>query len=353
MEKKIYFNLAIVATFTAIITSVVISFLFYDIYSNDLTDIGSKLLSILPATIGILVFILIGLFLVAHILTAKIIEPISMAAKNIESIMTGKKVDDYEVYDELKPFIKTIEKQKEEIEDYIYQLKEAENFRRDFTANVSHELKTPLTSINGYAEMIATGQVDKENTVKFAKIILKEGNRLLDLIDSIINLSRIESETEGKKMESINIHDMAREIVSQLEIRAKNKDISLNFNSESITIMGNKRMIKDLLYNLIDNAIKYNKPKGSVNVFLNEKNGFCILTVEDTGIGIPEDEQEKVFERFYMVDKSRSKKLGGSGLGLSIVKHIVRYHNGSVSLSSKVGEGTKIVVNLPIKNSLN
>ncbi|NLX61848.1 MAG: HAMP domain-containing histidine kinase [Tissierellia bacterium] len=353
MERKIYFSLAMVATATAIITSLVIAFLFYDIYGNDLENIASKLLSILPATIGVLVFILIGLFLVAHILTLKIIKPISIAAKNIQSIMTGKKIDDTEVYDELKPFIKTIEKQKEEIEDYIYQLKEAEKFRRDFTANVSHELKTPLTSINGYAEMIATGQVDKENTIKFANIILKEGNRLLELIDSIINLSRIESETEGKKMEPVNIHQMAREVVSQLAIRAKSKDISLNFNIKEIAIMGNKRMIKDLLYNLIDNAIKYNKPKGIVNVFLEEKNGFCILTVEDTGIGITEDEQDKVFERFYMVDKSRSKKLGGSGLGLSIVKHIVRYHQGSISLSSKLDEGTKIVVKLPIKNSLN
>ena len=326
MEKKIYFSLAVVASVTAIITSFVIVFLFHDLYSYNLHDTISKLLSVLPVTIGVLIFILIALFLVAHILTWKILEPISIAAQSIESILSGKEIENIDVYDELKPFIKTIRNQKIEIENYIGQLKEAEKSRRDFTANVSHELKTPLTSINGYAEMIATGNVDKENTIKFANIIRKEGNRLLELIDSIINLSRIESETEDKKIEPVNISTLSNEVVSQLEIRAKNKDVSLKYSGEDIVIMGNKRMIRDLLYNLIDNAIKYNRPEGKVNVSLEKKDDFCILTVEDTGIGIPKKEQDKVFERFYMVDKSRSKKLGGSGLGLSIVKHIVKYH---------------------------
>lgn len=352
MEKRIYLNLAIVAIVTAIITSFVTVFLFYDLYSEDLHDITTKFLSILPAIIGVLIFILIALFIVANFLTIKIIEPIYIVSQSIESIMSGKEIKNFEVYDELKPFIKTIEKQKSEIENYISQLKEKEKYRRDFTANVSHELKTPLTSINGYAEMIATGNVDKENTIKFANIIHREGNRLLEIIDSIINLSRIESETERKEMELIDIHDISKEVVSQLEIRAKNKDVNLNLNSESIIILGNKRMIRDLLYNLIDNAIKYNKPKGKVDISIKKKNNTCILTVEDTGIGIPKKDQDKVFERFYMVDKSRSKKLGGSGLGLSIVKHIVKYHKGSIALSSQLDKGTKITVELPIKNSL-
>lgn len=352
MEKRIYFNLAMVATITAIITSSIIAFLFYDLYSSDINlgyvDFTSKILSILPVTVGVLVFILIALYLVANILTTKIIEPISVATQSIENILSGEEMEDVEVYGELKPFLKTIQIQKIEIEDYILKLKEAEKSRRDFTANVSHELKTPLTSINGFAEMLSTGEVNKEDTIRFASIIHKEGTRLLDLIDSILNLTRIEDETQNIIMESINISDIANEVLPQLKIRANSKGLTLNTITEEILIRGNKRMIKDLLYNLVDNAIKYNKPNGKIDVFLEETNNFCEIKVKDTGVGIPEDEQDKVFERFYMVDKSRSKKVGGSGLGLSIVKHIVKYHNGKISLTSKIDEGTEIVIQLPI-----
>lgn len=352
MEKRIYFNLAMVATITAIITASIIAFLFYDLYSGDINqgyvDLTSRFLSILPVTVGVLVFILISLYLVANILTSKIIKPISIATQSIENILSGEEMEDVEVYDELIPFIKAIQIQKMEIENYILKLKEAEKSRRDFTANVSHELKTPLTSINGFAEMLSTGQINIEDTVKFANIIHKEGTRLLDLIDSIIHLSHIEDEIENKTMEITNISDIAKEVVSQLEIRAKNRGLSLNLAAGNIFIHGNKRMIKDLLYNLIDNAIKYNKPNGKIDVLLEEIDGLCIIRVKDTGIGISQEEQDKIFERFYMVDKSRSKKVGGSGLGLSIVKHIVKYHNGKISLTSKINEGTEVEIKLPI-----
>lgn len=346
MEKKVYFGLATVATITAIMTSSVIALLFYDIYGSDIVDMTSKFLSVLPVTIGVLAFILIALLLVSNIISSKIIDPILIAAKSIESILSGNEIDDIEVYDELKPFLKTIQIQKLEIEDYISKLKETEKYRRDFTANVTHELKTPLTSINGYAEMIATGAVSKEDTIKFANIIQKEGNRLLGLIDDIINLTRIESESEEKIMEPVNISHIANEVVSQLEIYAKYKGLELAVNSEDIIIQGNRRMLKDLLYNLVDNAIKYNKPQGKVDVTIEKANNFCIIKVSDTGIGIPKEEQDKVFERFYRVDKSRSKKVGGSGLGLSIVKHIVMYHNGKISLKSEINKGTEIQVEL-------
>lgn len=352
MEKRIYFNLALVATITAIITASVIAFLFYDIYSSNVNqgyvDLTSRFLSILPVTVGVLVFILISLYLVANILTTKIIEPISVATQSIENILSGEEMEDVEVYEELKPFLKTIQIQKIEIENYILRLKEAEKSRRDFTANVSHELKTPLTSINGFAEMLSTGEVGKEDTIKFANIIQKEGTRLLELIDSIIHLTHIEDEIESRTMETTNISHIAKEVISQLTISAKNKGLNLSLTAGDITIDANKRMIKDLLYNLVDNAIKYNKPNGKVHVSLEAKKDFCIIRVKDTGIGIPEEEQNKVFERFYMVDKSRSKKVGGSGLGLSIVKHIVAYHNGRISLTSKLNEGTEIEIQLPI-----
>lgn len=352
MEKKIYYNLAIVATITAIITSSVLVFFFYDLYKSKIfdkhIDLPSLFLSILPAMVGILVFILILLYLVSYILTEKITKPINITTQYIESILSGNTVEDIDVYDELKPFIKTIQIQKIEIENFILKLQEAEKSRRDFTANVSHELKTPLTSINGFAEMLSTGTVSKEDTIKFANIIHKEGTRLLSLIDSIINLSRIEYEVNTKTFDNINISNIAKEIIAKLNIRAKDKDVDLNLIAKDIIIHGNKRMLEDLIYNLIDNAIKYNKPKGKVDIIIDESPNFCIIKVKDTGIGIPEDEQSKVFERFYMVDKSRSKKVGGSGLGLSIVKHIVKYHGGNIQLTSKSGEGTEIQVEIPI-----
>lgn len=351
MEKKIYFNLAMVATITAIVTSSITAYLFWDIYSSSIIEnhvnLSFKFLPILPVTVGVLVFILITLYLVAHILTSKIIEPISITAQSIENILSGNEIEELDVYDELKPFIKAIQVQKMEIQNYILKLKEADRFRRDFTANVSHELKTPLTSINGFAEMLSAGNVSKEDTIKFANIIYKEGTRLLNLIDSIINLSHIEEVTENKHLEPTNILQIAEDVVTQLSIAAKNKEISLNLDAENIVINSNKRMIRDLLYNLGDNAIKYNKPNGKVDIIIKELDQFCIIKVKDTGIGIPEEEQDKVFQRFYMVDKSRSKKIGGSGLGLSIVKHIVAYHNGKMELKSQVDIGTEIIIQLP------
>lgn len=353
MEKRIYFSLSMVATVTAMLTSGVIAFMSYELYNSSENyiyyDFTSRFLSILPVTIGILVSILIALYLVAHKITNYIIKPISFAAQSIESILSGETIEDIESYDELKPFLKTIQSQKIEIENYILKLKEAEKSRRDFTANVTHELKTPLTSINGFAEMMSTGQVNKEDTIKFANIIHKEGIRLLGLIDSIINLTRIESESEDIMMEAIDISTLTKEVVSQLKIRAENKGLSLNLSNKKVTIKGNQRMIKDLLFNLVDNAIKYNKPKGKVDITLKEVNNICIINIKDTGIGIPTEEQNKIFERFYMVDKSRSKKVGGSGLGLSIVKHIVKYHNGRISLKSEVNKGTEIEIKLPIR----
>ena len=337
MEKRIYLNLAIVATITGIITASIIVVLFYGLYNSEIIDksinLKSMFLSTLPAIVGVLVFVLILLYLVSYMLTINIIKPIKTATQSMESILSGEDVEYLDVYDELIPFIRTVQIQKIEMEEYISKLRTAEKNRRNFTANVSHELKTPLTSINGFAEMLATGKVNKEDTVKFANIIHKEGTHLLELIDSIINLSRIEDETSSKAFEIINMAHMGNEIISQLKIRAKNNGLDLNLETEDVSIHGNKRMLKDLLYNLVDNAIKYNKPGGKVDVFIGRFNDSCIIKVKDTGIGIPYDEQDKVFERFYMVDK-----------------HIVKYHGGKISLTSQLDEGTKIEIRIPMQN---
>lgn len=353
MEKKMYFYFLLISIVSILITSIVLVFLFYDILQTNLNpSLTSMFAMITPSIIGILVFIVIGVYLLSSLLTSKIIAPIRAAASNIESILKDTEVEDEFVYDELRPFIKTIKVQKKEITSYIDKLVESEKIRSEFTANVSHELKTPLTSINGYAEMIAAGITSKEDTIKFANIINKEGLRLLELIDDIINLSRIET-FEGQEMieslEEVNIYTLAERIVSNQQNRATERNIDLVLTGENLEIYANRRMIEDLLSNLIDNAIKYNKDNGKVFVEIYKESDYCILKVKDTGIGISHRDLNRVFERFYRADKSRSKKIGGTGIGLSIVKHIVEKHRGEIKLKSKVNIGSEIEIILPIK----
>lgn len=220
----------------------------------------------------------------------------------------------------------------------------AELIRREFSANVSHELKTPLTSINGYAEMIENGMAKGDDIKRFASIIKKEGTRLLDLIDDIIRLSKIEEEGQQKEFQTINIFSIGKDILEDLIFLANEKNIKLNIKGNSTTIKGNESMVKDLIYNLLDNAIKYTNEGGFVTLEIENQSSNVILKVKDTGIGIPYEHQDRIFERFYMVDKSRSKKTKSTGLGLSIVKHIVEYHNGTISLNSIPTKGTEIII---------
>lgn len=223
---------------------------------------------------------------------------------------------------------------------------ELEMIRRDFSANVSHELKTPLTTINGYAEMIETGMVKEEDIRRFSGIIREEGIRLLDIIDSIMRLSKIEEKQE-KEYFPLDVYSIADDIVGRLSVAAADKNIELNLSGKKAIINGNQTMIEEMLFNLVDNGIKYTKPLGKVNLDIRDDEGYCYITVYDTGIGIPKEAQDRVFERFYTVDKSRSKKTQSTGLGLSIVKHIVEYHRGIIYLNSEENKGTEIVVTLP------
>lgn len=350
MERRIYYTLASITSITTVITSIVLVFLLHDFYSpmvSSIEDIKYVFIGILPTIIGLLVFIFLFLYIISFILTAKIIEPIKLTTQNIESILSGEEIKIPDVYEELQPFIKAIELQKKEIENYINRLKEAEKIRREFTANVSHELKTPLTSIIGFAEMIEEGMAKGEDAMKSASIIRKEGNRLLELINSIIKLSQLEDINVIREFTSLDLYSVGERVLTNLIFKAKDKNINLEINGARTVIDCNERMIEDLLYNLVDNAIKYNKPNGSVSVNIYPKDEWAIIEVRDTGIGIPKEDQSRVFERFYRVDKSRSKKVEGTGLGLSIVKHIVEFHNGKINLYSKIGEGTTIEVYLP------
>jgi two-component system phosphate regulon sensor histidine kinase PhoR len=350
MEKRIFKYLTIIVIATLVVTTLVLDVLFYEYFSNienyDLT-FGEIFTASLPPMVAILVLILVVLYMLSTKISKIVLSPIKNAADNIESILSGEEVEDVEIYPEIKPFVETINRQKKQIEIVMNNLKEAEKIRREFTANVSHELKTPLTSINGYAEMIANGMVEGEEVKKFAGIIQKEGTRLLTLIESILNLSKLEDESVEKIYEEIDLYETIKEVVHKLKPQAASHKVNLEVGGEVTHVKANKRMIEDLVYNLIDNAIKYNVENGNVLVSVKNEENHGLISVKDTGIGIPQEEQDRIFERFYRIDKSRSKKIEGSGLGLSIVKHIVEYHNGSITLESEVGKGTTITIKLP------
>lgn len=224
----------------------------------------------------------------------------------------------------------------------------SELMRREFSANVSHELKTPLTSINGYAEMIENGMAEGDHIIKFASIIRKEGTRLLELIDSIISLSKLDEYNGNKNFNPIDIYKISMDTINTFEIIAKEKNIDIELNGETLIINANKSMVEELLFNIIDNAIKYSNLDGRIVVNVEKDSEYAIITVLDNGVGIPEEYQSRVFERFYMIDKSRSRENKSTGLGLSIVKHIVEYHNGIINLTSEYGKGTKVQIKLPV-----
>ncbi len=225
----------------------------------------------------------------------------------------------------------------------------AERSRQEFSANVSHELKTPLTSISGYAEMMENGMVvSMEDIRKFSGSIHKEALRLIALIDDIIRLSRIEEEAkEPQSLEPVELDDLCEAVLESLEPVAKKAEVSLHLETCPAVLLGEDGMLSELVYNLCENAIKYNHPNGNVWLYLSQDDKEIEIRVKDDGIGIPEESRLRVFERFYRVDKSHSKQIGGTGLGLSIVKHVVEYHHGRVELDSALGVGTEIRVFLP------
>lgn len=219
----------------------------------------------------------------------------------------------------------------------------AERNRKEFTANVSHELKTPLQSIMGSAELLENGLVKADDVPKFIGRIRSEAARLVTLIEDIIRLSQLDESTDFP-LEDADIYEIAKDEAETLSLTAQKLNVTISVKGKSTVIHAPKQLLHEIIYNLCDNAIKYNKEGGSVDVSVEESDNNVILSVSDTGIGIPLDNQSRVFERFYRVDKSHSKETGGTGLGLSIVKHAVQYLNGKISLESTVGKGTKISV---------
>lgn len=281
--------------------------------------------------VGIAALMFLVCFWLSRYITASLIRPIEKLAGDIQN------VEGLDTYDELVPFIETIQSQHSDI------MKSAK-MRQEFTANVSHELKTPLTAISGYAELIETGLAGENEVRRFAKEIHRSSKRLLTLINDIIRLSELDSDQMQVTFVEVDLHALAQNCVETLQVNAKNHGIKIACHGQKSLIHADPGMIEELLFNLCGNAIRYNRLGGSVDVTVEQKGTQTLLSVKDTGIGIPKESQERVFERFYRVDKSRSKLTGGTGLGLAIVKHIVAQHHAHLELQSEVGVGTEITV---------
>ena len=224
---------------------------------------------------------------------------------------------------------------------------EQEAMRREFTANVSHELKTPLTSISGYAEIIEAGIVKEEDISRFAGKIQEEAMRLLTLVNDILKISRLDEDVDLPEKESVDLYSLSEQILSRLQPQAEKRDIHMELSGDHESVLGQRQVLDDMVFNLCDNAIKYNKEQGSLAVRIQKtEEGIC-LSVQDTGVGIPYEHRDRIFERFYRVEKSHSKELGGTGLGLSIVKHGAQLHDAQIRVNSTVGQGTTITLIFP------
>lgn len=281
---------------------------------------------ILAIIVGICVFL-------AHLLTKQLLHPIEELAENMESAVIQAPP-----YKELVPFVNTIREQHENI-------LMAAKVRQDFTANVSHELKTPLTAISGYAELIENHMAGPEQEARFAQEIQQNATRLLSLINDIIRLSELDSGEDNLLcFEQVDLDEVAGACVKNLQMNAQKRNVTLYYEGVPCMLRADRGMISELIENLCQNAIRYNNEGGEVHVRVYYEKGQPMLSVADNGIGIPKDQQERIFERFYRVDKSRSKQTGGTGLGLAIVKHIVELHDAVLHLESEPGKGTTITV---------
>ena len=279
------------------------------------------------------VILVIELFLVQK-QTRKLIEPINRI--DLEHPL------EHVCYEELRPLLFRLDQQNRQIQKQLEDLKNAESARKEFTANVSHELKTPLMSISGYAELMMNGMVPPDKMQDFSGRIFHESERLSNLVADIIQLSRLDEKNGETMFEQVDIGELGEDVINNLQNRAAKKKINLEYTGEPAQMQGVRHVLYEMFYNITDNAIRYTPDGGDVKVFVGKLNGKPYFRVEDNGIGIPESEQQRIFERFYRVDKSHSRETGGTGLGLSIVKHGAVLHHAKILLDS--AEMTGIII---------
>lgn len=335
MKKRIFACFMGVVTLAVTVTAALTALLTYRLYivhaQQDMLSLLDVYMRALPLIALLLLSMIGACALAAGKLTQRLIEPIGRMTESLGDADMGTE------YPELTPVIRTIRSQHEEI------LRSA-NMRVEFTANVSHELKTPLTSISGYAELIESGMAADAMAREFARKIHKSASRLLTLINDIIRLSQMDAPEHEIEQESVDLAQVAGSVIEQLRLSAEKMNVDFQMDLRPAIVSADRRMMEELIYNLCDNAIRYNVYGGSVRVEVHPVRERVMLVVQDTGIGISEEHRERVFERFYRVDKSRSKATGGTGLGLAIVKHIAAKHGAQIAMESELGRGTRIAV---------
>lgn len=292
-------------------------------------NIWQNVILILPYMMLTAFIMIVLAYVLAKWQTARLIKPINTL--DLEEPMKN------DVYEEMTPLLVRIDEQNK-----IKQ--EVDEMRKEFSANVSHELKTPLTSISGYAEIMKSGLVKPEDMTGFSEKIYHEASRLIGLVEDIIKLSKLDEGKTREEKEEVDLYTLSHEICNRLAMQAERRGVHIEVVGESVCCFGIRQILDEMIYNICENAIKYNKEGGTVNICVSRTPDGPRVSVTDTGIGIPKEEQERIFERFYRVDKSHSKETGGTGLGLSIVKHGAILHNAQISVESTLGEGTKMVV---------
>ena len=316
--------------------------------SRPVRAVREALLAVTPVLGGILLVLIISAIAAFRIANA-IALPINR--------MDLDDLSNADVYPELNPLLERLKDQRRTIEK---EAEEREGMRREFSANVSHELKTPLTSISGFAELMQSGLCDEEKMIEFAGDIYRESQRMITLINDIIRLSELDEGAVAAEIEEVDLLQSARNAAKTLEPAAGKRRVTIHVEGETgkdgetgapdqpVCVPGSAHLIDEMVYNLCDNAVKYNREGGEVTIRVWKERDRACLSVEDNGIGIPADEQERVFERFYRVDKSHSRQIGGTGLGLSIVKHAAQFHKAAIQMDSQPGRGTKITLKFPL-----
>lgn len=297
---------------------------------------------IFPLTASIIVTIFASLVL-SRLLTKRILRPIDA--------LSFKEPLENDIYEEMKPLLERINDQQHLLKKQNEELALAESLRRDFSSNVSHEMKTPLQVISGYAELLMNDMVESGDRRKFSKLIYSEAQAMRALINDVLTLSRLDESAVDNSDQVIDLYTTAQTVSNRLEEFAASQRVTIHVEGSLSCLKGNATLAEEMIYNLVENGIRYNHPEGQVFVSTHADATGVIVTVRDTGSGIPQNQQEKVFERFFRIDKSRSKETGGTGLGLAIVKHAVLFHGGTIELESSLGSGTTFTLKFPTQSN--
>lgn len=315
------------------------------------SGVSQSALMLLPSFFIAFVIAFFFVWLMSKRMADSILKPLQEISAVIRKADFGKEKIEFQnySYSELQEITDALQTMNNQIAKNLENLEREKQIRQEFFTNASHELKTPLTSIRGYSELLRQHAItDPDQIDHCLDCVLKESDHMTKLINDILTISKLEAKDYVVQKSHIKLKDLLENVLNSLSVQAKAMNLDIDASCENVTVYANLDHIQGVLYNLISNAIKYNKPNGKIIIIIKERLDNILIKVMDTGIGISKEDQEKVFQRFYRVDKQRSKIVAGTGIGLAIVKHIVQFYNGSISLKSKENEGTSIEISLPI-----